>query len=402
MLREGWDVQNVTVVVGLRPYTSTANILPEQAIGRGLRLMFRGQSYAEHVDIIGNKAFLSFIDDLEKLEELQLDTFDVGKDKLKILAIAPQLPEKAAYDLSIPQLSPLLARKKSLTEEIDSLDVMSFRFSPYPLPRKPSDKDIQKFQYQAFDIITLEKLFEREYAIKDAQRPDEIVSYYAKLIATNLKLPSQFSALAPKLWDFFQNRAFGTTVNMEDPTIVRAMNHRIAGYVVLDVFGKALKEKIIEQLEPVIEGEERKLSATEPFAFSRSVLEARKCVFNLVPCDNDFEYEFAKFLESAKDVLAFAKLPQQFGFSIEYTDNNANLRYYYPDFVVKTKSNEMWLVETKGQGPVEVAFKDRAARLWCENASMLTGEQWKYVKVPQKEYRKLQPVEFYDLLAFVN
>ncbi|MGH9595181.1 MAG: DEAD/DEAH box helicase family protein, partial [Edaphobacter sp.] len=35
MLREGWDVQNVTVIVGLRPYTATANILPEQTIGRG-------------------------------------------------------------------------------------------------------------------------------------------------------------------------------------------------------------------------------------------------------------------------------------------------------------------------------------------------------------------------------
>jgi hypothetical protein len=33
MLREGWDVQNVTVVVGLRPYTAKANILPEQTIG---------------------------------------------------------------------------------------------------------------------------------------------------------------------------------------------------------------------------------------------------------------------------------------------------------------------------------------------------------------------------------
>jgi type III restriction enzyme len=41
MLREGWDVQGVTVVVGLRPYTAKADILPEQTIGRGLRLMFR-------------------------------------------------------------------------------------------------------------------------------------------------------------------------------------------------------------------------------------------------------------------------------------------------------------------------------------------------------------------------
>ncbi|MEW6058459.1 MAG: DEAD/DEAH box helicase family protein, partial [Bdellovibrionota bacterium] len=54
MLREGWDVQNVTVVVGLRPYTAKANILPEQTIGRGLRLMFRDMpvAYKERVDII--------------------------------------------------------------------------------------------------------------------------------------------------------------------------------------------------------------------------------------------------------------------------------------------------------------------------------------------------------------
>ena len=31
MLREGWDVQNVTVIVGLRPYPSKANILPSSS-----------------------------------------------------------------------------------------------------------------------------------------------------------------------------------------------------------------------------------------------------------------------------------------------------------------------------------------------------------------------------------
>ena len=49
-----------------------------------------------------------------------------------------------------------------------------------------------------------------------------------------------------------------------------------------------------------------------------------------------------------------------------------------------------------------MAYKDRAAQLWCENATRLTGEPWRYVKVPQKEYMKLQPVEFYDVLAFVS
>src|SRR5205823_7284738 len=68
MLREGWDVQSVTVIVGLRPYTAKANILPEQTVGRGLRLMFRdfGAAYVERVDVIGNRKFIEFVEQLEK------------------------------------------------------------------------------------------------------------------------------------------------------------------------------------------------------------------------------------------------------------------------------------------------------------------------------------------------
>ena len=81
MLREGWDVKNVTVVVGLRPYSAKANILPEQAIGRGLRLMFRDipVGFTERVDIIGYQKFLDFVDDLKKLENLKPETFELGR-----------------------------------------------------------------------------------------------------------------------------------------------------------------------------------------------------------------------------------------------------------------------------------------------------------------------------------
>src|SRR6185503_13638897 len=85
MLREGWDVQNVTVIVGLRPYTSKANILPEQTVGRGLRRMFAntGTAYIERVDVIGNTAFLKFVEQLERDEDIALETFDL-KDPLVI------------------------------------------------------------------------------------------------------------------------------------------------------------------------------------------------------------------------------------------------------------------------------------------------------------------------------
>jgi type III restriction enzyme len=75
MLREGWDVQSVTVIVGLRPYTSKANILPEQTVGRGLRLM----GYTERVDVIGNKTFIDFVEQLEREEDIQLETFNIGE-----------------------------------------------------------------------------------------------------------------------------------------------------------------------------------------------------------------------------------------------------------------------------------------------------------------------------------
>ena len=89
MLREGWDVQSVTVIVGLRPYTSKANILPEQTVGRGLRLMFRGSTgYIERVDVIGNKTFIEFVEQLEREEDIELETFKVG-DKVHIVTIAP-------------------------------------------------------------------------------------------------------------------------------------------------------------------------------------------------------------------------------------------------------------------------------------------------------------------------
>ena len=205
MLREGWDVQNVTVVVGLRPYTAKANILPEQAIGRGLRLMFRElpNEYVEHVDIIGNKKFLDFVDDLEKLEDLKLDTFEIGKEKLRIITILP-LEDRKEFDIGLPVLTPFLVRKKSLAEEIAGLEVMSFQ--TIVLPMSEDDPRSKTFRYEGYDIITLKKEFEREYTIPEPQTAQEVIGYYARRIAEAVKLPAQFAALAPKVREFFEQK----------------------------------------------------------------------------------------------------------------------------------------------------------------------------------------------------
>jgi len=396
MLREGWDVQNVTVVVGLRPYTAKANILPEQTIGRGLRMMFRGHEndYIERVDIIGNKAFLTFVDELEQIEGMKIDTFELGKDKLQIITIMPD-DKKLNSDIQIPELSPALVRKKSLADEIAELDVMKFNVSPLPID---TEKGVKSFIYEGRDILTDEKLLEREYKIPIAQTSQEVIGYYASKIAAELKLPSQFASLVPKIKEFFAKKAFGKEVDIDNPSVIKAMSSNIASYVVTKEFERVLREKIIEEKKPEIITSGRKLSSTNPFPFSKIIYESKKSIYNYVACANEFEKSFAKFLHSADDVEAFAKLPEQFGFCIEYTDTKANLRNYYPDFVVKLKDNTHWIAETKGREDIDVIRKDESAKIWCQNASKLTKINWRYIKVRQKEFESLQPILFNDLL----
>ena len=400
MLREGWDVQSVTVVVGLRPYTSKANILPEQTIGRGLRLMFRGRpgdpTFQERVDVIGNKAFIEFVEQLERDEDIEFETVDLDKDRVVIETIFPDL-DKIGYDIAMPMLSPILTRKRTLKEEIEALDVSKFK-TPR-LPKKEGDSAAQEFTYEGYDIITLEKLIEREYTIPEVQTSQEVISYYAKRIASDLKLPSQFAALVPKIREFLQTKAFGEPVDLNDPTMIRAIAHPVAQHVTVKVFVAALREAVVEEQTPILEHAGRCLSTTEGFPWSRPTLAATKTVFNLVAADNEFEKAFALFLEKAPDVARFAKLPERFNFIIPYTDSAANLRYYEPDFVAVTADGVHHLIETKGREDIDVKHKDLAAQLWCENGTILTSTEWVYRKVLQKEFEKLQPSDFEDLVA---
>jgi type III restriction enzyme len=399
MLREGWDVQNVTVIVGLRPFTSKANILPEQTIGRGLRRMFSTSDtpYIERVDVIGNPAFLKFVEQLERDEDITLETVDLKKPL--VITTVEVDTAKLDRDISIPVLSPILARKKTLAEEIEALDVTQMDCPV--LPKKEGDTAAQQFHYEGRDIITLQKLVERDYTIPEPQTAEEVISYYAKRVAEDVKLPSQFAALAPKVREFLELKAFGEQVDLSTKPMIRAISTSVAQYVTIKTFAGALRGLVVEELTPSLEGEGRKLSDTEPFPFSRPTFEAGKTIFTLVAADNEFERDFARFLEGAPDVTAFAKLPSRFGFVIEYTDNASNLRYYEPDFVAIGTDGDHHLIETKGREDIDVAHKDRAARIWCENATLLTGVPWSYVKVPQVEFGKLQATNLADVvLAF--
>jgi type III restriction enzyme len=227
-----------------------------------------------------------------------------------------------------------------------------------------------------------------------------VISYYAKRIAQDVKLPSQFAALAPKVREFLATKAFGRAVELEGAEMIQAISSNVARFVTVDPFVRALRALVVEEQVPQLVAA-RRISETPPFPYSRNnAFAASKTIFNLAACGNDFEERFARFLQNAPDVSAFAKLPPQFGFAIEYTDSAASLRYYEPDFVAVLDDGSQRLIETKGREDSDVAHKDRAARLWCENATQLTKQRWKYLKVPQAGFDRLQPTSFADLLVF--
>lgn len=308
-------------------------------------------------------------------------------------------PQKMAMDIALPTLSPILARKRSLAEEIGAIDVM--RLQAPVLPIKPGDEAAQQFHYEGYDMVTLQKIIERDYEIPEPQTAQEVMSYYARRIAQDLKLPSQFAAIVPKVREFLERKAFGKPVDLGSGEIIKAIANNVAQYVTVKTFVQALRAQIVEELAPQLVHAGRSLSETPGFPFSRATMPAKKTVFNVVAVENEFERRFAKFLEDAEDVARFAKLPEQFGFAIEYMDSMSSLRYYEPDFVAVLKDGTHCLVETKGREDSDVKFKDRAAAIWCENATMLTSTIWRYVKVQQKDFDKLEPSEFSDLSALV-
>ena len=80
MLKEGWDVQNVTTIVGLRAFGRGEGnkILPEQTLGRGLRRMYREKNISEFVSVVGTNPFMDFVESI-KNEGVELDRKEMGE-----------------------------------------------------------------------------------------------------------------------------------------------------------------------------------------------------------------------------------------------------------------------------------------------------------------------------------
>ena len=400
MLREGWDVRNVTVVLGLRPFTAKAEILPEQVIGRGLRLMKQvSPDRTQTLEVLGTRNLL-------KVLREQLEAEGVGVTKTKSDPPSPvivePLKERLKYDITVPITKPNLKHniRKLSDMKVCSLDAIFDQEDlnkPFRVRLKMEFATTETEVHQAH-IITGESVSAREL----------LASITNKVIDLG-KLPNRFAELYPIVRDYIETRCFGQKVKLEDQ-ILRShlarleLQEGIAKYISRKVAELTVEDRVIE-----FENVGFQLSETRPFSWRRNLplFEAKKTIFNFVATYNDFEQSFAKFLDKAEDIIRFAALgtTEQGGsgtqFRVNYLKPSGAIAFYHPDWVAvqKTKDGEMnWIIETKGRVWEETESKDKAMNVWCASVSQATGTSWRYMRVNQTDFDSQQVHKLEDLM----
>ena len=382
MLNEGWDVRNVNIIVGLRSYTSKRKVLPEQVIGRGLRKMFPEEDAnieksINVLEVIGPSGLMDILEDLENQEGIKFADFDAGKS-LNLTTIFVD-ENKLNKDIEIPILSPrILIREFELDEmEIDNLPSLNLLL----------ENKVLEMEYVAVDMLKGLEVIKRKWDLPVPQDSKSVIAYYTDLILKQLKIGGAFSSFYPVVKKYVVEKLFTEKVDIGDPRVLYKLSSPEVQEQLIKLFVNTFKDMTFIEREPD-KKDTIKLSDTLPFVWSKLVYPANKSVFNYVPCDNDFEINFAKFLDRAEDVMSFSKIVPKIGFFVEYRDSEGNLRLYYPDFVVLTDKNENMIIETKGREDVDVAHKDRRIGLWCEDATNLMGSTWSFMRVDQEDFEK--------------
>ncbi|PNS00259.1 hypothetical protein X927_04145 [Petrotoga mexicana DSM 14811] len=382
MLNEGWDVRNVNVIVGLRSYTSKRKVLPEQVIGRGLRKMFLEEDAnvdesINILEVIGPPGLMDILEELETQEGIKFAEFDTGKS-LNLTTIYVD-ENKLDKDIEIPVLSPrILLREFQLEEvEVDKLPPLAI----------PLENKILEMEYVAVDMLKGMEIIKRKWDLPVPQDSKSVIAYYTDQILKQLKIRGAFSSFYPLVKKYVMEKLFSEKVDLDDPRVLYMLSSPEVQERLTRLFVEAFKNMTFIEMEP-----EKiyfiKLSDTSPFPSSKMVYPADRCIFNYVPCDNDFELDFAKFLDRAEDVLAFSKIVPKIGFFVEYRDSDGNLKLYYPDFVILTDKNERLIVETKGREDVDVKHKDKRMKLWCEDATKITKSKWIFIRINQEDFEK--------------
>jgi type III restriction enzyme len=431
MLREGFDKNNIAVIVVLR--ASEADLLLEQIVGRGLRLMFpqydyptlqdaKKQAYDEirlnrrpsnsldFLFIVEHPRFRAFY------EALKRDGFIIGSGDTSTITSTGDIIPVDAVSERIPTFDiawPLQIFDEGRLPELSQLDLTA-------LPRYPVKFD----QLKQF----VSKLTIQETHLETGKKPtswkldNEYFDYNfflmqaSKAVATKGKtqiLTAKRAEIAAILDDYVSNYCFNQQIDFTKPE-----NYCILNYPdVFDHIVNALRQEIIRLIEGFKfepKGNWVTLSEVPRIMVRESKsIETDKSIYSRLPFHpkaGGFERDFMlNVLNTSAEVLSYAKLDRRHRLKIQYRDETGILRNYEIDFLIKT-ADKMYLLETKATKDIDnpnIAVKARAAVAWCDQASTVSPpshfnqpQPWEYLLLSELLFEKNQGLGFAALTPF--
>lgn len=413
MLREGFDVSNVCVIVPLR--SSQAPILLEQVIGRGLRLMWREPDYAEvkaenrHkmldmkqepngyydiLHIVEHPAFIQFYEDLDKnmvFEERERPNRESILGDIVTVGLKENYQD---YDFYIPSI--IKDREEILTpKELSSKD---FDELPWTLDQLKSmvEKNAETFVAQEMTVKTRFGEYKVHSDIFNAQSYNDFLSKMIRAITENIgRLSSHSSKEFPTIQinqaplvavidEYIRTKLFKQPFNP-----MEGNNWRVLMIAKVGIVQHILKQvsKSIYELQTNVSIEDAEI-AKRHFSEVKSLkmrenfsLDIVKSIYEKTAYPSnkgEFEKQFLLFADADSKVERLLKINENYHLfaSLKYIRTDGMLSSYYPDFIVKI-GNDIYLVETKAQKDVSqenVIQKQKGALDWIKKTNELPAE----------------------------
>jgi type III restriction enzyme len=389
MLSEGWDVKNVSHILGLRAFGSP--LLTEQIIGRGLRRM----DYSALNVPLEIRAANPNRPDEETVDAFGIPFVGFPVEKRKraktkgytgvSTPIAPD-PKKAKYEVSLPNVRSWavgVTRPLSETVTVEALPelVVDSRETPVQVTVKPvvgqKPEDVMTLDYFRAEWPLARSKFQLAKDLFDAVSAEQDGVLTGPTYEEILELVDRYVDE--------RVRAVGSALKQD----IGVYYWRERAYNILET---AIREAPTDMTTVPLFGEPCYLStgAVPEFKWPAIAAKGKKTHFTKVPCHVDLEAQVAHFLDEADDVVKYVK-NERLGFSITYHDQGRP-RQYYPDFAVLVRDGHgehtWWLVEPKGEIRPNTAVKSEAARLWCERMTRAGQGRWRYLFLQQRKFER--------------
>ena len=375
MLSEGWDAKTVTHIMGLRAFTS--QLLCEQVVGRGLRRTSydvnpeTGLFEPEHVNVFGVP--FTF------LPHEGRDDNGPPPPPTPKTAIEP-VADKAEFSISWPNVvrvdhayRPRLSLDMNRVEPLylDAAQTAQLAELAPTIDGKPDITKINSISLEglAREFRTQKIVFETARDVYDQMGPNWPGDRMF-LLAQLVRLVEQFMrsggiVVTPDLFaaDDLKRRLV-ITLNMTK---------------VVQRIWEAIRHENAARIEPVFDRDQpiRATGDMRTWFTGKPCAPAARSHINFCVFDGTWEASDAFALDHAPEVQAWVK-NDHLGFEVFYVHRGV-VRKYRPDFLIRLKSGDMLVLETKGRDSDQDRTKRKYLAEWVEAVNTHGGfGRWRW------------------------